>query len=325
MGMCSILGLWVCWDCIWGLVHQGRSTIGARTAFPVFRACGGLLMLQWCWGFSVWIWTRYRINYIYLFDFNPSIVASPLAIFNEAVDNTLAYLVCALLYYKKGADDLPGEYPAGVFPLALVVYTTCQLIFPLRTRGPMWKSIWHVVTAPATSPGFFHGYVGDIFTSLVKVFQDLAWTVFFVLSGDWLIGEDLEISTKHNWSRSTLYSKILIPLLTLLPLWFRFNQCLRRYADTGNRLPHLANAFKYALSQTVTLFGAFHPLYMRAEKKDSGLFQAFWMFAFISSSLYSFFWDVFMVSEMVSLPQYDLSLLIFRGYLDTTGLGFGSI
>lgn len=296
MGMCSILGLWVCWDCIWGLVHEGRSTIGGRTAFPVFRGCGGLLLLQWCWGFSVWVWSRYRVNYIYLFDFNPSIVNSPLAIFNEAVDHTLFYLVCTLLYYKAGAHDIPGSFPAGVFPFILVVYTSYQLLFPLRTRAPMWQAIGEVVTSPMTSPTFFHGYIGDIFTSLVKVFQDLAWTFFFVFSGDWMISEDRKASTKHRWARHVWYSQILIPLLTLLPLWIRFNQCLRRYTDTGKRFPHLANAFKYALSQTVTLFGAFHPLYMR-NKTESDIFQAFWMFAFVASSLYSFCWDLFQVSR----------------------------
>jgi EXS family/SPX domain len=294
MGMCSILALWVCWDCVWGMVKDHQSTIGGRTAFPVFRACGGLLMLQWCWGVSVWVWSRYRINYIYLFDFNPSIVASPLAIFNEAVDNTLFYFICALLYYKAGAHDIPWPLPAGVFPFILLIYTVYQLIFPVRMRAPMWENIWQVLKAPLSSPTFFHGYIGDIFTSLVKVFQDLVWALFFVVSGDWLVSEDSAESTYHLWSSSTWYANILIPLITLLPLWFRFNQCLRRYTDTGNRFPHLANAFKYALSQTVTLFGAFHPLYMR-NKRESQIFQTFWMFAFVASSLYSFSWDLFMV------------------------------
>ena len=298
MGMCSILALWVCWDCVWGMVKDHQSTIGGRTAFPVFRACGGLLMLHWCWGVSVWVWSRYRINYIYLFDFNPSIVASPLTIFNEAVDNTLFYFVCALLYYKAGAHDIPWPLPAGVFPFILLIYTVYQLIFPIRMRAPMWENIWQVVKAPLSSPTFFHGYIGDIFTSLVKVFQDLVWAFFFVVSGDWLISEDSAASTYHEWSRSTWYTNILIPLITLLPLWFRFNQCLRRYTDTGNRFPHLANAFKYALSQTVTLFGAFHPLYMR-NKRESQIFQTFWMLAFVASSLYSFSWDLFMVRFLV--------------------------
>lgn len=293
MGMCTILGLWVCWDCVWGLLSEHSTTIGARTAFPVFRGCGGLLFLQWFWGMSVWVWTRYRVNYIYLFDLNPRIVQSPLSIFNSAVDNTLVFLVLMLLYYKAGAHDIPGNFPAGIFPMLLVIYTLVQLVFPLRSRVPMWQNIWNVVTAPVTSPTFFHGYIGDIFTSMVKVFQDIAWTLFFIFSGDWLVNEDLPAAQRHTWAKATYYRNVLIPILTLFPLLIRFNQCLRRYADTGKRFPHLANAFKYALSQTVTLFGAFHPLYLDHNRhQDTDWFQGFWMSAFIGSSLYSFWWDV---------------------------------
>lgn len=59
----------------------------------------------------------------------------------------------------------------------------------------------------------------------------------------------------------------------------------------------------------MTLFGAFHPLYLmhkdhkfknddlfieEVERRPSGLFDMFWFFLFVSSSLYSFFWDVYM-------------------------------
>lgn len=63
LGMVAILSIWVAWDCIWGFVHEENSTIGGRTAFPVYRGIGGLLLLHWCWGFSVFMWTRYRVNY----------------------------------------------------------------------------------------------------------------------------------------------------------------------------------------------------------------------------------------------------------------------
>ena len=168
MGMCSVLGLWVCWDCVWGLVRDGKTTIGGRTAFPVFRGCGGLIFLQWFWGCSVWVWTRYRVNYIYIMDLHPSTVESPLAIFNEAVDNTLVFLISMLLYYKAGAHDIPGSFPAGIFPGFVVIYTISRLVFPLRIRMPMWHNIWRVCTAPMHSPTFFHNYIGDIFTSMVK-------------------------------------------------------------------------------------------------------------------------------------------------------------
>lgn len=64
LGMCSVLALWVAWDCVWGLVEDGHSTIGGRTAFPVFRASGGLVLVHWFWGISVYVWNRFRINYI---------------------------------------------------------------------------------------------------------------------------------------------------------------------------------------------------------------------------------------------------------------------
>lgn len=301
MGMCAILGLWVCWDCIWGLYKDGNSTIGGRTAFPVFRAVGGLLVVHWCWGISVYVWTRYRINYIYLFDFNPNNVSSAISIFNVAVDNTFVFLLCMLLYYKSGSHDIPQIVPAGMFPFFLVVLTVKNLIFPWKQRGPLWQAMREVVTTPFCSPRFFTTYVADVFTSMVKVFQDIAWTIGFVVSGDFFLSEDdLDPGSAHEWQHSFWYRNVLIPLICLFPLWFRFNQCLRRYLDTGDRVPNLPNAFKYAMSQTVTLFGAFHPLYLdytsHHAKKHPGihLFQLFWMALFLASSLYSFIWDVYM-------------------------------
>jgi len=306
LGMCAILTLWVCWDCIWGSFHDQNISIGGRTAFPVFRACGGLLSVHWFWGFSVFVWQRYRINYIYLFDFNPRIVDTPMLIFNDVVDETLVFLILILLYYKSGAHDMPDLIPTGSYPLILVIYTVKCLIFPLRTRGPLWVAIWEVITAPLTSPNFFHTYVADVFTSMVKVFQDIVWAACYVLSGDfWFSENENNDIDPHQWQHEFWFKNVLIPLVCLFPLWIRFNQCLRRYMDTKKRFPHLANAFKYAMSQTVTLFGAFHPIYLLhshetrhhkyvVSKDDINLFQEFWMGLFMASSLYSFSWDVLM-------------------------------
>jgi len=320
LGMCSILALWVAWDCVWGQFAKGEVSIGGRTAFPVFRGCFGLLAWHWFWGMSVYVWTRFRINYIYLFDFDPRLVDTPIDIFNDAVDETLVFFLCMLMYYKAGANDMPQWVPPGAYPMFLVLYTIKSLVFPWKIRKPLWMAIRQVLMSPLVSPTFFLTYVGDVFTSMVKVFQDLLWTACFVLSGDWLLSEAKhETSSRvHIWTESLLYKNIAIPLICLLPLWLRFNQCLRRYLDTGKRYPNLANAFKYAMSQSVTLFGAFHPLYLMhvqeeektislvedddqdvenlimATSRHSNLFQIFWMGLFIASSLYSFWWDVYM-------------------------------
>ncbi len=216
------------------------------------------------------------------------------------------------IFSKAGAHDIPDIIPPGCYPIILVLFGLKRLIFPLKTRIPMWVAIFKVVTAPLTKPTFFHTYCADVFTSMVKVFQDLLWTLCFFISGDFLITERDNYSgiEPKNWHNTFWYKNILIPLICLAPLWIRFNQCLRRYMDTGKRNPNLLNAGKYALSQTVTLFGAFHPLYLMYVEREADIthddtlvemvdagrspFDSFWMGIFVSSSLYSYFWDVYM-------------------------------
>lgn len=188
---------------------------------------------------------------------------------------------------KADAHDMPLWIPPRAYPFFLILYATKCLIFPWKQRKPLWIAIQQVIMAPFVSPTFFLTYVGDVFTrlvqpknfdctlscndavlahfpcsSMVKVFQDILWTICFVVYGDFLLSEE-EHEEKHHvheWTKDFWYKNVAIPLICLMPLWIRFNQCLRRYVDTGKRMPNLANAFKYALSQSVTLFGAFHPV-----------------------------------------------------------------
>jgi hypothetical protein len=57
------------------------------------------------------VWTRFRVNYIYLFDFNPRIVATSIGIFEEAVDNTLVFMGLMLIYYKVSVRGPTFDHP----------------------------------------------------------------------------------------------------------------------------------------------------------------------------------------------------------------------
>jgi hypothetical protein len=51
------------------------------------------------------------------------------------------------------------------------------------------------------------------------------------------------------------------PIVAALPSWFRLAQCFRRYRDTRQPFPHLANAGKYATTFLVVLFSTLHSVY----------------------------------------------------------------
>ncbi len=46
------------------------------------------------------------------------------------------------------------------------------------------------------------------------------------------------------------------PLVAVLPAWWRFAQCLRRYYDSRKPVPHLINAGKYSTSFFVVFFSS---------------------------------------------------------------------
>lgn len=56
------------------------------------------------------------------------------------------------------------------------------------------------------------------------------------------------------------YSYAIRPIVHCLPAWFRFAQCLRRYVDTREAFPHLANAAKYSTTFFVVLFTSLRAL-----------------------------------------------------------------
>jgi len=204
LGICTILCIWVCWDCLWNFISTEKATIGGLMAFPVFRAIGGLLLIHWFWALSVFVWSRYRINYVYLFDFDPRNVDTPLALFKEVTRETIIYYVLMLLYYKAFVHEIPDIMPPGYYPLILVLYAIKCLVFPLRKRAPLWKAIGRVITAPCTPVIFFHTYVADVFTSMVKIFQDLLWTGCFIISGDFLY-DGSDVADFSHWHKKYWY------------------------------------------------------------------------------------------------------------------------
>lgn len=69
-------------------------------------------------------------------------------------------------------------------------------------------------------------------------------------------------------------------------------QCMRRFADSKKRHPNLSNAFKYALSMCVTVFGAFNP--DLSSTIEWSAYRVIWTVAYFSSTLYAWWWDICM-------------------------------
>jgi len=121
------------------------------------------------------------------------------------------FVFCLFFRMKAGVKDIPQLLPPGAYPFMLIIYSIKTLVVPWKTRGKLWKGIFQVISSPINSPTFFNIYIGDVFTSMVKVFQDICWSLCFVLSGDFSLAEITEGSLR-NWQVSFWYKNVLIPI-----------------------------------------------------------------------------------------------------------------
>ena len=80
-------------------------------------------------------------------------------------------------------------------------------------------------------------------------------------------------------------------IIGLLPAWFRFAQCLRRYRDTREVFPHLVNAGKYSTGFFVAVFSSINAYYeiMYADKYGPGIVRILFLRKLILLKNYDFF------------------------------------
>mmetsp|Transcript_4009 Transcript_4009/g.11816 ORF Transcript_4009/g.11816 Transcript_4009/m.11816 type:complete len:894 (-) Transcript_4009:27-2708(-) len=300
-GMAAILAIWVMWDCVEVVnsvhKHQNHDSVAAKAAWPLFRVAGILLTWHWLWGVSLWVWNRFRVNAPFLFDVVDTAstpAAAAVDVFDEAILETNVLLALLLCYYKStyrgGMPKFVEEHARvtqllpEIVPLLLLAFLVKCLIWPWDRRKQLWRILSRIVRAPFAEIRFVDTYVADVLTSMVKVLLDLAWCATFFLSGAFRYADHDKVEQTHAF----WYKEILAPAVCVLPVWFRFAQCLRKYADVGaspRRWIHFWNATKYAFSLFVTLWSVIAP-------SLAALHRSKWVCLFILSSVYSWLWDV---------------------------------
>ena len=99
----------------------------------------------------------------------------------------------------------------------------------------------------------------------------------------------------------------MLPLVAMLPLWFRFLQTLQQAYDTGKRWPYLGNAFKYFTAGLVVLYGMTHA----AGERGVG-----WVVGFGVTTVYQIVWD--------AVIDWELLVVVPRDGAEWNGASMGS-
>ncbi len=86
---------------------------------------------------------------------------------------------------------------------------------------------------------------------------------------------------------------VMVMVVVCVPAWIRFAQCMRRYMDTKNKFPHLANAFKYFtfFVDTVALVLRYRFSQKYGHKDWENPFFYVWFLVRLCTTSYKLWWD----------------------------------
>eukprot|EP01117_Protostelium_nocturnum_P007705 TRINITY_DN2766_c0_g1_i2.p1 TRINITY_DN2766_c0_g1~~TRINITY_DN2766_c0_g1_i2.p1 ORF type:complete len:824 (-),score=249.76 TRINITY_DN2766_c0_g1_i2:620-3091(-) len=250
-----------------------------ESIFIVYRMLGMAILMLWCWGLDLYIWTKYRVNYVFIFEFNARSHVRYQNILEKASLVTLIWVSSVFIYVISNTEKERLEFlkaiPVQVHPFLLCLASVITIIvFQIKSKAWLLKTIGRSLIAPFVNVKFRDFFLADQLASISIVLYDLEYTICYFFSDAWT--DDKKCLAANIWTR---------PVVAALPAFWRFMQCIRRYRDDGN-YAHLLNAGKYSTVFFVSTFSV-----LRFNVDDD--YATWWLFSVIVSSIYSNYWDVY--------------------------------
>lgn len=265
---------------------------------PVYRILFIPLLWLWCWSGLCYIWKEISLNYPYILSINPYTElgyerGSKLAAYASLI--LLADFALFLASVRTGFE--PFGIPVSYYPLAFLIFLVLAMLAPrgvfyYKSRTYFYISLSRIVVAPfGPEVRFVDNYIADVLTSMAIFLRDVDYTTRFYGTGAFRhIG-------KHKKQKGL---ELSAPIITALPYWFRLQQCIRRFYDSGpgnpDRKVHLLNACKYLASLSATCLAAVGNYtsvdFEHLETWTVG--RSIWFSVLCISTLYAYLWDVLM-------------------------------
>ncbi|EDW50633.1 xenotropic and polytropic retrovirus receptor 1 [Drosophila sechellia] len=259
-----------------------------RAGMRMFRAPFLIIECLFLWGVNVYGWRSSGVNHVLIFELDPRNHLSEQNIMEVASVFGVIWACCVLSYIFCDPLGIP-QYAA---PLCLYTLMAAFLLNPTKTfhhEARFWaiRILIRVIMAPFCFVNFADFWLADQLNSMVPAFLDIPFLIcFFGRSPTWH-------KAGKAASHCVEYVSLLHPIVAILPAYFRFAQCIRRYRDTKESFPHLVNAAKYATSFFVVIFA--HKYHTTTDtyplSKENPWFYC-WITAAIFSSCYAYTWDI---------------------------------
>ncbi|KAL3679556.1 hypothetical protein R1sor_022512 [Riccia sorocarpa] len=214
-----------------------------RTIFPVFSISALIILHMFMYGFNVYFWSKWRINFAFMFDMRQGTeLRHPEILMVASVLLTILMAVLVGQLTLHGVSDSPyvDLIPLSVFMLMVVVLLFPFNMFKRSSRIFFITTFIHLSLAPFYKVLLKDFFLGDQLTSQVPMLRDLVFTLCYYTGGFFKQRDADRCVTNETY-------RAFIMIVSLIPYWWRFLQCLRRYFEEHDPL-QMQNAGKYLIT-----------------------------------------------------------------------------
>ncbi|XP_024383229.1 phosphate transporter PHO1-3 [Physcomitrium patens] len=257
-----------------------------HTIFPTFSMLALVLLHMYLYGWNIFLWKRARINYAFIFEFSPGSELRYREVLLVCTALTTLVIGAMVVHLSIHSTLIPGQASPYIdlIPVTVMLIFLALLLNPLNicyrsSRFFFLNVFLRIICAPLSKVMLADFFVADQLTSQVSTLRNLEFVLCYYCGG-YFLSRNSEACTKSKRFDHWTY------VIALLPYWWRFWQCFRRWAEEKDFV-HLANAGKY-LSAMVAV-----ALKITYSKNSSvGLLVTFFIASTIAT-IYQVYWDTF--------------------------------
>ncbi|KAJ2232021.1 Xenotropic and polytropic retrovirus receptor 1 [Coemansia sp. RSA 485] len=226
---------------------------------------------------NIHAWSRAHINYRFIFEVDPRDFLDSWQFLELS---SFFLLITSLVFWVNFALRIDHSSFICIYVLLgvlLGLFLMPVRVFYWSSRWWLMKSLWRLLFSGLYRVEFRDFFLGDELCSLT-------YTVSMILmlgcagANKWT-DLDETCNTTQWWGNAAFL---------MLPNVLRLLQCVRRYVDSGDAFPHLANGAKYS-STIVTIWLA------SANRIVGGhIWRSIWVASAIANSCFTSLWDLLM-------------------------------
>ncbi|CAH6722733.1 protein Syg1p [[Candida] jaroonii] len=255
-------------------------------ALYILQIYGGFFLVNLLFvlfGFNMAIFEHFKINYKFIFEFD---IGTALDYKQFWLLPSVSLFLLSILMWFSFNNFFPENFPGRDWPWIFLGICLIIMFWPFNyfyrsSRRWLLFALWRILWSGFYPVEFRDFFIGDLLCSLTYTLGNISF--FFCLYATHWSGTNVGGNIQCGSSKSRSMG-----FFAALPSIWRFLQCVRRYADTGDWFPHLANMLKYGIG---AIYYCLLSVY-RIDKSNSHRI-AFIVMASINS-IYCSLWDIIM-------------------------------